>query len=483
MLLAFCLVKAEAGSDVVGMHPLVATALQNWASKRGEGMQTLHEAIESVSDLFPSDGNTVVAQSAHCSRLFLHAQKLSDRAHGISELQYPLIPLLDKIALYLYSHHRYHEAAVFHRQAVNTSIAHYGEQEHVKTRRLRRGLVITLLDLGSSGALDEAESLLTQLREFLERRPIGSKEFNEERLYCSRQTAFLLSRTGRRGEALSAQRGVYQSKLEMFREDHEQTLDAMRGLSVALWRNCGYDEAETIARDNFEKQLRSLKQLHLLTLHSVGLLARILIKCQKFKEAEKYVLHAKLIEDEIYLPTGHPDRLYSARIEAEMYKDQEEYELAETVLRQAQRDGKSFDPKSERLARIETDLAEILDLQGCFQEAESIMRGVLERKLFEISPLDGSHGYSVDIFECILYHLGNVVEAENHWWRLLQCCNKSQERDYDFGKARRYFTNIVIVLGIDENLALYVNRDKTLQNLALEESHTKSLEVKARERD
>jgi tetratricopeptide (TPR) repeat protein len=325
VLQAFSLIDAEKGGESFKMHRLVQISTQRWLRLHGEITKWRVEALQVLSELFPTDD---YENWAACEALTPHVQVVTQYTFT-PDLNLQYAKLLHKASSYDEAQGRYNVA--------------YG--------RCLDALSIQKNELGPE---------------------------HRDTLRTMRDLGLLLERQGKHDAAKEMHQQVLGLSQKVLGPEHLDTLACMYNLADVLLSLGKYEAAEDMLRQELELCQKLRGPEHPNTLSSMYSLGKVLRGQGKYEAAKE--MHQRELElSKKVLGPQHPDTLTSMHGLATVLKGQGKYEAAEEIEKQVlEQRQKVLGPEHPQTIDTISKLGELLQCQGKYIEAEELLRQALE---------------------------------------------------------------------------------------------------------
>jgi tetratricopeptide (TPR) repeat protein len=367
VLQAFSLVGAEKGGESFKMHRLVQISTQRWLRLHGEITKWRVEALQVLSELFPTDdyGNW-----AACEALTPHVQVVIQYTFT-PDLNLQYAKLLHKASSYDDTQGRYNVAYGRCLDALSIRKKELGP-EHRDTLRTMRDVGSLL---GRQGKYDAAKEMHQQVLE-LSQKVLGPE--HPDTLNCMYNLANTLRSLGKYEAAEDMQQQELELSQKVLGPEHPGTLSSMYTLADLLLLQGKYEAAEDMQRQELELTRKLRGPEHPDTLSSMHSLGKVLLRQGKYEAArEMHQLELELSK-KVRSPQ-HPDTLTSMSGLAHVLKGQGKYEAAEEIEKQVlEQRQKVLGPEHPSTIDTISQLGSLLQCQGKYIEAEELLRQALE---------------------------------------------------------------------------------------------------------
>ena len=261
--------------------------------------------------------------------------------------------------------------------------------------------------LGQYSAAETAHRQALSLRE----KSLGKE--HDQTLQSMSQVAVALGNQGDYEEAESMHRQTLALRERVLRPEHPDTLTSVSNLALVLDTQGKYKEAELMYRQTLALRERVLGPEHPYTLTSVGNLAVVLAEQGKYKEAESIHRETLALRERVLGPE-HPDTLINAGNLALVLAEQGKYKEAESMSRQTLAlEKRVLGPEHPDTLTSVSDLALVLAEQGKYKEAESMSRQTLALRERVLGPEHPNTLTSVSNLAIVLAKQGKYKEAES----------------------------------------------------------------------
>ena len=394
VLQAFSLVGAEKGGESFKMHRLVQISTQRWLRLHGEITKWRVEALQVLSELFPTDDYKnwaacealtphvqVVIQYTFTPDLNLQYAKLLHKASSYDDTQgrynvaygrcldafsilknelgpehRDTLRAMRNLGSLLEKQGKYDAAKEMLQQVLELSQKVLGP-EHTDTSICMYNLVNTLLSLGKYEAAEDMQRQELKLTQKLR----GPE--HPDILRSMHSLGKVLQRQGK----YEAAREMHQRQLELSKKvrgpQHPSTLTSMRGLARVLKGQGKYKAAEEIERQVLEQRQKVLGPEHPSTIKTISELG-VLLRCQgKYIEAEELLRQALEAGERVGSP-DHPEALTTAHNLASTLVGLKKYDEASILSQRAylgyQKQLGSNHPYTKKSLKLYSDLLEIM---------------------------------------------------------------------------------------------------------------------------
>ena len=332
------------------------------------------------------------------------------------------ITCMDNLANALQYQGKWQEAEEMRRKVLEAELRKLGEEHQHNLARMNNLAIV----LEEQGKWPEAEDLHRKVLDTL-RRTLG--EDHPDTSGSMNNLANVLYEQGKWQEAEDLHRKV----LEGIGEDHPDTLFSMNNLANVLQEQGKWQEAEDLHR----RVLEGIGEDHPDTLFSMNNLANVLQDQGKWQEAE--ILHGKVLEARRRtLGEDHPDTLSSRHNLASVLRERGQADpqfrqsedqkfhrgrLAEAISSaRASLEGmqtRVTDEHHPDLVRGRYFLAKLLVQSGSLEDAEQLLRGLVETTLQEECFLLILTSQVIPLLVSVLEEMGQTDEAEE-WQEVLE---------------------------------------------------------------
>lgn len=422
-LRGFCLIKAERGNDSFEMHRLVQFALRAWLSARSETSNWTLKGLEILCRDFPREAFFRATSWSQCSLLLPHARAILDIEYETvtpkvgARLLVHRMELLSLVGCFLDTQGHFDDAISYHRRAYDIARTCLGPTNPMTLSHSNN----IAESLSQQGKFAEAEMVNRDNWQQHLKIPLNARDAKWDQLSFKLlgNLAAALNKVGKHTEARKHEKYVMEKKLG-YGGDKEDAWISMNAAASGLAEEGKLEDAETLSRTTIEKQLDGLGLQNQHTLEIIRTLAIIHSKRKRFAEAEEDI-NRVIDAENTFLAEGHPDRIRSAKLLAQILQNQCRYLDAETVLRVARTQADNFAAEPSLLKmNLQAELAIMLLEQGKNDEAMTLQIEALALR-DELLPSRDLLTYTLmSNLATTFCKMGKIREERGTLWEILQ---------------------------------------------------------------
>ncbi|KAI9777872.1 MAG: hypothetical protein M1839_008549 [Geoglossum umbratile] len=404
----FHLVTAEKGGEKFAIHRLVQLSTRHWLQLQNERDEYQEEAIELLSEEFPSRKDEKWDEKWRekgdiCAALSPHVQEVLEY-HYASNPNERRAALLYNVAGYEQQQGRYEAAYELSTQAYDEHKRLLGGKEP-KTLDSLDCLELVALALQSQGKYTDAEEKF--------RRVLGLREEilggdDESTLTSEDNLAHLLFHQAKYSEAEEKHRRVLEKRRKLQGKAHADTLTTLNNLARDLEFLSKHEDAEKLYRQALKGRQKAKGKEHADTLTSMVNLAGLLCLMGQYDRAEEF--HREALEGrQAVLGENHPDTSASMDGLGEVLEYKGRYGDAEAMYRQAF-EGKQKSLGSDHTSTLASmsNLGRMMAIKRDYKTAEKMYRRALKG---QINILGKKHPDTI----ATMTEFGSVLGLREKW--------------------------------------------------------------------